>query len=101
MLRKYAAVLLATTLIAGPAFAQTKPILATNNPVSTGGGSLGYNETVVSTSAPTPPKEPPAKPTRAVPAPKLTSRTPAPNLSSGPVSTGGGSTSYNDALRPR
>jgi hypothetical protein len=101
MLRKYAAVLLATTLITGGAFAQTKPVLATSNPVSTGGGSVGYNDTLVSTSAPTRSAPPPVRPTRATPAPNPTSRMPAPNLTSSPVSTGGGSSNYNAALRPQ
>jgi len=52
MLRKYAAVLLATTLITGPAFAQptynsaarNQQSAASNSRASTGGGSSGYNE---------------------------------------------------------
>jgi hypothetical protein len=101
MLRKYTAVLLATMLIAGPAFAQTKPTLGTSNPASTGGGSFGYNETLVSTSAQTPSRPPPLRPTRATPATNLTSRMSAPNLASSRASTGGGSSSFNEALRPQ
>jgi hypothetical protein len=101
MLGKYAAVLLATTLITGPAFAQTRPALTTSNPASTGGGSVGYNETLVSTFAQTPSRPPPPSPARAKPVLNPTSRMPAPNLASSRASTGAGSSSYNEALRPQ
>jgi hypothetical protein len=102
MLKKYAVVVLATTLMAGPALAQTKPALGASNPTSTGGGSVGYNNILVSTSAQTTPyKPPPAKPTRATPAANVPSRVPAPNLASSRASTGGGSSSYNETLRPQ
>jgi hypothetical protein len=55
MLKTYAAVLLATMLIASPAFAHpgpTGPIydhqghVSSSNPSATGGGSSGYNESL-------------------------------------------------------
>jgi len=98
MSRKYAAVLLASTLIIAPAFAQTRPAPnPPSSPTSTGGGSSGYNQTLTPASAQTTLKPPAAKPTGTRPAPNPAG-TLVPNLVSIPAPTGGGSSGYNQTL---
>jgi len=89
MLRKYAAVLLITTLITGPAFAQKPAPNPPNSSASTGGGSSGYNQTLNGgvAFAQTPSRPLPTRPTSTRPAPK-----PTINL------TGGGSSGFNETL---
>jgi hypothetical protein len=98
MLTKYAAVLLAATL-SGPALAQTRAPI-TSSPTSTGGGSVGYNESLVSSFAQAPSRPAPTS-ISARPAPKPASTRSIPNLTSGAASTAGGSSGYNQNLRPQ
>ena len=98
MMKKYAAVLLAATLT-GPALAQTR-VPITSSPASTGGGSFGYNESLVSSFAQAPSGLPATTRISAKPASKPASTRSLSNLTSSAAPTAGGSAGYNQSLRP-